>query len=164
MRFSLHLLPVLIVSFVLCSCGGGSSDAPSPGPSTTSRPGNSTTPPQANQNSPPATGVSRYFAYVVNYSSDDVWAYTINATTGALTPMGAPVAAGTNPSSIAVDPSGKFAYVSNNVSNDVSAYRINATTGALSSVGPRVPAGTNPRRVTVHPKRQVRVCGELQFQ
>ena len=37
---------------------------------------------------------------------------SINATSGALTPMGT-IAAGTNPISARVDPAGKFAYVAN---------------------------------------------------
>ena len=40
------------------------------------------------------------FAYVANNGSNDVSAYTINAATGALTSIGAPVAAGTNPNSV----------------------------------------------------------------
>ena len=40
------------------------------------------------------------FAYVANSGSNDVSAYTINATTGALTPIGAVVAAGTGPRSV----------------------------------------------------------------
>ena len=54
--------------------------------------------------------------------------YTIDATTGALTSMGT-IAAGTDPVSVAVDPSGKFAYVTNSGSNDVSMYTINVRPG-----------------------------------
>lgn len=38
------------------------------------------------------------------------------------------------PTSVAVDPSGKFAYVANNGSSDVSAFTINTATGALTAV------------------------------
>ncbi len=52
------------------------------------------------------------FAYVDNYGSNSVSAYTINATNGALTPVtGSPFAAGIGPYSVTVYPSGKFAYV-----------------------------------------------------
>ena len=51
--------------------------------------------------------------------------YTINATTGALTPIGT-IAAELSPTSIAIHPSGKFAYVTNSGSNDVSMYSIGA--------------------------------------
>ena len=58
--------------------------------------------------------------------------YTIDATTGALTSMGT-IAAGTDPVSVAVDPSGKFAYVTNSGSNDVSMYSIGST-GTLTLI------------------------------
>ena len=60
--------------------------------------------------------------------------YTINATTGALTSTGM-IAARSNPTSIAIHPSGKFAYVTNSGSNDVSMYSIDAATGALTLIG-----------------------------
>ena len=76
------------------------------------------------------------FAYVANNDSDNVSAYTINASTGVLTPAGTTVAVvGSGPQSVTVDPSGKFAYVANDRSYDVSAYTINAATGALTSLG-----------------------------
>jgi len=92
------------------------------------------------------------FAYVANYSDNDVSAYTINATTGALTQItGSPFPAGVAPLSVTVDPSGKFAYVAN-YSDNVSAYTINATTGALTPVsGSPFPAGNGPQSVTVDP-------------
>jgi YVTN family beta-propeller protein len=74
------------------------------------------------------------FAYVTNSNSNDVSMYTINATTGVLTPIGM-VAAGLSPTSIAIHPSGKFVYVTNSTSNDVSMYSIDAATGALTLIG-----------------------------
>lgn len=91
------------------------------------------------------------FAYAANSASYDISAYSINATTGALTSLGATVPAGTNPQSIATDPWGRFAYVANYMSNNVSGYTVNATSGALTSVGAMVAAGTNPQSVTVDP-------------
>ena len=94
------------------------------------------------------------FAYVATGNSTfgtagSVSMYSINTTTGALTSMGE-IAAGTNPGSVAVDPTGKFAYVTNGGSNNVSMYTINATTGALTSIG-TIAAGTNPDSVAVDP-------------
>jgi YVTN family beta-propeller protein len=73
------------------------------------------------------------------FSSDGaVVIYTINATTGALTPTGG---IGGNcpglclPLTVAVDPSSKFAYVPNQDPNSVAMYTINAATGALTSIG-----------------------------
>jgi YVTN family beta-propeller protein len=74
------------------------------------------------------------FAYVTNSASNDVSMYTINATTGVLTPTGM-VAAGQSPTSIAIHPSGNFVYVTNSVSNDVSMYSIDPATGALTLIG-----------------------------
>ncbi len=88
------------------------------------------------------------FAYVANYGSNNVSVYTIDPT-GVLT-AGTPVAAGTNPQSVTVDPSGRFAYVANYGSNNVSVYSINPTTGALTAGAP-VAAGAYPVSVTVDP-------------
>ncbi len=82
-------------------------------------------------------------------SAGSVSMYAIDATTGTLASEGT-ITVGTDPSSVAVDPSGKFAYVTNFSSNDVSIYSINATTGTLTSVG-TIPAGTGPSCVAVDP-------------
>jgi YVTN family beta-propeller protein len=89
------------------------------------------------------------FAYVANSGSNDVSMYSINTTTGILTPVGL-IVAGTTPLSVAVDPTGKFAYVTNSGSNDVSMYTINATTGALTSIG-TIAAGSTPASIAIHP-------------
>ncbi|MHB1550209.1 MAG: beta-propeller fold lactonase family protein, partial [Vulcanimicrobiaceae bacterium] len=92
--------------------------------------------------SPPPPLVPK-FAYVTNASGvGSVSAYTINAATGALTPVvGSPFAAGSSspsgsssPWGVAVDPTGKFAYVANYDATNISAYTINAATGALTPV------------------------------
>ncbi len=83
-----------------------------------------------------------------------VSAYTIDATSGALTPVaGSPFAAGGFTDILAVDPTGKFAYVANVYSNNVSAYTIDGTSGALTPVaGSPFAAGTQPQAITVtHP-------------
>jgi DNA-binding beta-propeller fold protein YncE len=82
------------------------------------------------------------FAYVANScffsttcSGANVSAYTIDSATGALSEIArSPFETGHNPSSVAVDPSGRFAYVVNSGDNTVSAYTINSSTGALSKV------------------------------
>jgi Lactonase, 7-bladed beta-propeller len=75
------------------------------------------------------------FAYVANQVSNNVSAYMIDASSGALTPIaGSPFAAGQSPISIAVDLSGKFAYVTNHGANNLSAYSINPVTGALTPI------------------------------
>lgn len=93
------------------------------------------------------------FAYVVNARSNDIFAYTINATSGALTHIGTTTAApGSNPYSVAVSPNGRFAYAANMGSNNISAYTIDATTGALSPIDATpVKTGTSPITIAVDP-------------
>ena len=75
------------------------------------------------------------FAYVANSGDNTVSAYSIGAN-GALTPVpGSPFAAGSEPVSVAVDPTGKFAYVANPSGNNVSAYSIGCQRGP--DAGPR---------------------------
>src|SRR5216684_2794795 len=101
-----------------------------------------------------AVDPSGRFAYVANAEhfggiggTGNVSMYTIDVTTGALTSIGT-IAAGSNPPSVAVDPSGKFAYVANGGSNDVSMYTIDVTTGTLTSIG-TIAAGINPSSVAI---------------
>ncbi|MGO9038589.1 MAG: beta-propeller fold lactonase family protein, partial [Steroidobacteraceae bacterium] len=63
---------------------------------------------------------------------------------------GSPFAAGTQPASVAVDPTGMFAYVANAGSDTVSVYAIDATTGELSPIGgsPFV-TGTSPAAIAI---------------
>ncbi len=91
------------------------------------------------------------FAYAANNGSNNVSAYTINASTGFLTPItGSPFNAGMSPVIVTTDPLGKFAYVVNNGSNNVSAYTINASTGFLTpATGSPFAAGTAPNSVAV---------------
>jgi len=52
--------------------------------------------------------------------------------TAAASPSGL---AGSSPTSIAIDPSGKFAYVANSGSKNISVYTIDGTTGTLTRIG-----------------------------
>jgi DNA-binding beta-propeller fold protein YncE len=101
------------------------------------------------------------FAYVANCGSScvgvgpgNVSAYSIDGTTGALTPVaGSPFPAGFGSLSVTVDPTGQFAYVANRGfspdNGTVSAYTIDGTTGALTEIaGSPFPAGSFPRSVT----------------
>ena len=98
------------------------------------------------------------FAYVANdgYSvsnpsgSGNVSAYLINQTSGALTPVGSPVVAGTNPRSVAIDPTGKCALVASAGSDNVKSYAIDSATGALTPVS-TIAAGSAPRSVAIDP-------------
>src|ERR1700687_514156 len=99
------------------------------------------------------------FAYVANFGSNNVSAYTIGGT-GALTLVGT-YPAGTNPLSVAVDPDGQFVYVANrgrddpSIPSEISGYSIDPMTGALTPVlcSP-FRAGIHPYSVTVDPTGQ----------
>jgi hypothetical protein len=88
------------------------------------------------------------FAYVANQGDDTVSIYIVDATTGQLRHNGY-VAAGTGPSSVTVDPSGRFAYVANQFpDNNISGYTIDASSGALTPLpGSPFAAGTFPTSV-----------------
>jgi len=90
------------------------------------------------------------FAYVANYGDNTISIYTVDAATGQLRHNGY-VAAGSEPASVTVDPSGKFAYAANYGDNTISAYTFDGTTGALTAVGTAVAAGTHPYAVVMDP-------------
>ena len=83
------------------------------------------------------------FAYVGNFGSNDVSAFAINNSTGALTSLGATVPAGQGPRTVVVDPSGSFVYVGNGNGTEVSIYSVNNLSGALTQVD-TLPARGNP--------------------
>lgn len=91
------------------------------------------------------------FAYVVNRGSNNISAYTLDVTTGALALIaGSPFAAGKLPVAIAVDPTGKYAYVVNKGDSTISAYLIDRSSGALTAVGGSpFAAGTAPTAVAI---------------
>jgi 6-phosphogluconolactonase len=100
------------------------------------------------------------FLYVSALDSNGatVSMYTINQTTGLLTPTSpARVLTGGTPFQVVVDPSGKFAYVVNNLSggeatDGVWQYTINSVTGVLTPNAPAaVAAGNAPTEIAVDP-------------
>jgi 6-phosphogluconolactonase len=85
--------------------------------------------------------------------SNTISGYAIDATTGALTPLpGSPFTVGSNPRSVALDPSSKFLYVANRVSSNISGFAVDGATGALTQIpGSPFPAGSEPDSVAVAP-------------
>jgi 6-phosphogluconolactonase (cycloisomerase 2 family) len=71
------------------------------------------------------------FAYVLN--ADGISVYTVNSTTGILTPTLAGILVG-NANSIAVHPAGNFAYDADPVFHNVNTFAVNSTTGALTII------------------------------
>ena len=96
------------------------------------------------------------FVYVANGASNNISAYALDASNGALTPIsGSPFPAGNQPSSIAVDPAGRFAFVANRADGTVSAFIIDGTTGALTVVsGSPFATGAAPTAAAVDPSGQ----------
>ncbi len=87
--------------------------------------------------------------YVTNSGSNNITAYNINQSTGALSQFNT-FAAGSSPSAIAISPNGKFVYVTNTNANNIYAYTLNATTGVLTDVGHfAVEAGGQPDGIAV---------------
>ncbi len=76
------------------------------------------------------------FAYVLGADPATVTALAIDGTTGALTALGDPVAVGTEPESLTIDPVGRHLYVPSFDINSkvISAFAIDAATGALTAV------------------------------
>ncbi len=99
---------------------------------------------------------SQRFLYAlgsVSLGANSISAFTIDATTGALTEVsGSPYATGNGPESVTVDHLGKFVYVPNGNSNNISAYTIDSDTGGLTAV-PKSPfaAGDSPLSVVIDP-------------
>jgi 6-phosphogluconolactonase len=109
--------------------------------------------------SPFASGITPYevkvagsgkFAYTANRDSDDVSIYAIDATTGALAPIGRRSVgckvAPCGPRAVELSPSGAFAFVPNRFSNDVTVFSVDTTTGAVMPIaGSPFAVGTDPR-------------------
>jgi len=78
--------------------------------------------------------------------SQEISAYTIDRTTGALTQPRGFLDSGA-PRSVAVDPTGKFLYAADRYGSSVSVYTIDQTTGALTLLsGSAVPSSFEPIR------------------
>lgn len=96
------------------------------------------------------------FAYVANGNSDNLSAFIIDPTSGALTSVtGSPFATSDGPRTVTVDPSGRLVYVT--CLGDppasvpgVSAFTIDPITGSLTLIG-NLATGDAPYSVTVDP-------------
>jgi len=129
---------LLISSFTLLSCGGGSNTSGG-GFGSGGGGGSSTGTP----------------VYVSNSNSSSVSFYLLNGTSGALQPStGSPVVTGgSSPDSLALDPAKKFLLVSNISSASISVFSVNSTTAALTAVtGSPFAAGASASRLIMHPQ------------
>ncbi len=92
------------------------------------------------------------YASAGNATSNGLYGYAIDPTTGALTALtGSPYATGANPLFVTIDPSGLYAYTANYGSANVSGFKIDPTTGVPASLG-NFAAGTAPFVVSISPE------------
>jgi 6-phosphogluconolactonase len=101
------------------------------------------------------------FLYVANSGSGTVSGFAVcdkqSATCptsgtvpdGSLTSVGAPIAAGLAPSSMAVTSTGKFLFVADSRSNQISQYKISTGTGVLVVNSPTTISSTSPAWITI---------------
>src|SRR5437879_2887077 len=98
--------------------------------------------------------ISRNILYVSNPGSNNISAFSVNTTTGFLTPVsGSPFATGGKGAigmSLAVSPDGRFLYAGNFDSADISVFHIGSN-GALTPFGSRVPVHDFPDGIEVSP-------------
>jgi len=94
--------------------------------------------------------VAQQYTYVANDGDGTVSQYSIGAA-GALTALNpATAAAGADPESIVVDPTGRYAYVANNGDGTISQYTLVA--GLLTAMSPATAsAGNNPQSIVIDP-------------
>ena len=100
--------------------------------------------------------IRKKFLYVANTGSNNISGFSINTTTGALTPVpDSPFATGGSGSffgiSLAVTPNGKFVYAGNAGSGNISAFRVGSN-GALTPIlGSPFFVGDAPDGIKVSP-------------
>ena len=92
------------------------------------------------------------FLYVTDTANNQLVAFTLDQTTGALTAMpGSPFAVGNGAFGVAIDPSGQFLYVGNSFDATISMFTLNPQTGVLTAVpgSPRTYGGANPSAIVI---------------
>jgi 6-phosphogluconolactonase (cycloisomerase 2 family) len=106
------------------------------------------------------------YLYAANEGSDNVSAYTVNSSSGALTAVtGSPFATGSGPIGVSCVQKGRegpYLYATNSGSNNVSGYSIDASSGALTQVkGSPFSAATEPYGIdgVPHSGKTVDSCG-----
>jgi len=109
----------------------------------------------------PAKSLTSRFAYVLNNADKTISAYSVDDTTGALSPIGGAISTGgQNPVAMAMDWYGNFLYVVNKDSNTVAGFRINQATGALNAIaGSPFATGPQPTGMAVEATGRVLFVG-----
>jgi 6-phosphogluconolactonase (cycloisomerase 2 family) len=96
------------------------------------------------------------FAYVASAGGGEVYGFSINSSTGALTKLAkSPYSTGANslPQFITIDPSGKYAYTANENADDISEFQISSTGDLVPVPGsPTIATGAKPIFVSISPE------------
>jgi len=96
------------------------------------------------------TSGNMVFVALANAGAGSVATYTFDSS-GKLTGPTSTTAAGTNPSAMTMDSSGKILFVADSATNTVATFSIGSS-GQISAVGAPVPVGTTPISVQVNPR------------
>lgn len=75
------------------------------------------------------------FVYASNRGDDSIAIFSVDLTTGKLTPLAHPKTGGTMPRMFTIDPSGSHLYAANQGSNTITSFSINVADGSLTSIG-----------------------------
>jgi 6-phosphogluconolactonase (cycloisomerase 2 family) len=129
---------LLIVTSLLVGCDAGHNESRTPSAIERAR------------TTAPTAALLQRNAYTVNSTNGAIATYRHIPATGELRRNGYS-AAGTDPLSITLSPSGKFAYAANDLSDEVSVFAIDVKTGALTDIGAAVATGTTPKGIAIHP-------------
>lgn len=100
-----------------------------------------------------AVDPTSHFLYLASLNDNLVVGFSIDQTTGDLSPIGTSFPAGQGAGAIpAFSPNGQFLYVMNQTGNSVSGYSIDQTSGSLTPIGTGTfPAGPNPTWISFRP-------------
>lgn len=148
LRRSLLLAAMVLAAGCLPSIGGGGGDGGShggnhdagmPGSAPDLAAGNGVTRDLATAPGADLAPSRPPFVYVSGYSTT-IGRYTLDLTSGALTPTGTTTATG-SPSFLAVDPARRHLYAVDETNSKVEAFTIDPTSGALTHIGSDAPSG-----------------------
>jgi len=90
------------------------------------------------------------FLYTANGGSNDISGFSVDQSTGALTPLaGGAVATGHHPISATIDYSGRLLFVVSDADSSVSTYTIDPSSGALAPVTPATITGPMPKGLAI---------------
>ena len=148
MRHAYSVIGAIVCTALLAGCSANKGTVPSLP--------TSHAPPHSGSQREVTPSLSREFVFVANAGSDDVSVFRVGSG-GSLTEVqGSPFAAGSQPTDVGIEPSGKFAYVSNSnypsPTGTISAYKVNRYTGGLTTVpGSPYTEGKSPYAVAVDP-------------